>query len=121
VQLFAVPKNCKCIRPDPVAGWFDNGQRNGRGNGCVYSVAAAHQHRKPCLGSQRLRGCDQVVCGNGGSPGWVMVVGTQVHVIASGLRGTMMSYEGDTLAVCEVSGEPVSGARFPVIEFFEIW
>jgi hypothetical protein len=48
------------------------------------------KHRKPCLGSQRLRGCDQVVCGNGGSPGWVMVVGTQVHVIASGLL-TMMS------------------------------
>ena len=79
MQFFAIPNDCKRVGSDPVACRLYEREGDRRRNRCINRVAAALEHRKTGLSSQRMRRCDHIIRENSGATRWVVMVGAKFH------------------------------------------
>ena len=80
MKLLTVPQNCKCIGPDPAAGWLDERQRYCGGNCGISGITATCDHLQPGLSGKRLACGYHVVGHNRRASGRVVMMCAKLHL-----------------------------------------
>ena len=73
-------QNCKCIGPDPAAGWLDERQRYCGGNCGISGITATCDHLQPGLSGKRLACGYHVVGHNRRASGRVVMMCAKLHL-----------------------------------------